>query len=176
MASTPEPLPHTATAQKVHAALDAYLSANGFTIEGYSAATFRLTILGRSHDFPNPPQRQQAIALHDLHHVATGYGTNFIGEAEIGAWELAAGCTTFIVYLLNFIAVSFGMFLSPLRVLRAARHGLRGRTLYRSGLDREHCLTLDVSELRTRLGIPVQGLSCAAWQPVTKADTQVVSS
>ncbi len=28
------------------------------------------------------------IPFNDLHHVATGYGTDVLGEAEIGAWEL----------------------------------------------------------------------------------------
>jgi hypothetical protein len=33
-----------------------------------------------------------ALPPHDLHHVATGFDTTLVGEAEIGAWELASGC------------------------------------------------------------------------------------
>jgi hypothetical protein len=42
--------------------------------------------------FPNTSGRRAALLPHDLHHVATGYGTTLVGEAEIGAWELASGC------------------------------------------------------------------------------------
>ena len=41
--------------------------------------------------FPNGAARVRAVRLHDLHHVATGYATSWVGEAEIGAWEREAG-------------------------------------------------------------------------------------
>jgi hypothetical protein len=150
----------------VQAALDAYLLANGFSVEAYHAPTFQLTILGRVREFPNSPQRQWAIPLHDLHHVATGYGTDFAGEAEIGAWELGAGCRTPIVYLLNIIAVAFGMVLSPVRVWRAFGHGLRARTLYRMAIDRSACLALDLLTFRHMLRVPVAGLGASRWKKV----------
>ena len=43
---------------------------------------------GGVYDLPNPG----FLPWHDLHHVATGYGTGLIGEAEISAYELRAGC------------------------------------------------------------------------------------
>ncbi len=144
-------------ATKVRDALDTYLVANNFTLAAYDAPRFELPFLGRTLSFPNTPQRKWAIPLHDLHHVATGYGTDIVGEAEIGAWELGAGCRTSVVYALNIAVVTFGLVLAPIRVLRAFRRGLRGRTLYRLGLKQEACLTLDVSALRARLGIPAEG-------------------
>lgn len=65
---------------------------------------------------------------HDLHHVATGYGTTLVGEAEIGAWELASGCRHYYVaWILNLGAVVTGLFLAPRRVVRAFQRGWRQR-------------------------------------------------
>lgn len=152
---------NSAASITVRDALDAYLTVNGFTLDAYDAPTFEISLLGRRCEFPNSPDRQWAIALHDLHHVATGYGTDFAGEAEIAAWELAAGCRTPVVYVLNVIAVGIGLFLAPVRVMRAWVAGLRGRTLYRLGLERDACLELEVHALRVLLGISEVGLADA---------------
>jgi hypothetical protein len=68
---------------------DAYLAANGFSIDGYSKPTAEFPIFGRPVTFPNPPARRRAVSRHDLHHALTGYGTDYAGEAEIGAWSFA---------------------------------------------------------------------------------------
>lgn len=99
------------------------------------------------------------MRLHDLHHVATGYRTDLVGEAEIGAWELRAGCTTLAAWLYNGMAVMLGLVLGPRRVWRAFRGAKGMRTLYRLGLPYDEVLALSLSELRARLGIPVGGLS-----------------
>src|SRR5688500_9797161 len=112
---------------------DAYLDDNGFSMDGYTAPTFTLPILGRPMTFPNPPTRQRAIARHDLHHALTGYGTDYAGEAEIGLWELRAGCNTLFLWLINLAAVALGLFIAPRRLLRAWRDAAGARSLY---LDR----------------------------------------
>jgi hypothetical protein len=140
-------------------ARDRYLAENGFSAAEYHSPTFRLQLFGRPFDLTNSPDRQWAIPLHDLHHVATGYGTDFVGEAEIGAYELAAGCRTFIVYWLNSIAVLIGLFLAPLRVLAGFRAGARARALYRLELDYDSLLALDVGGLRRVLALPEEGLA-----------------
>ena len=120
--------------------------------------TVRLKFFGRYFDFPNSPNRQWAIPLHDLHHLATGYGTDFIGEAEVGLWELRAGCETPIVYALNGAAVVIGLFLSPRRMLAAYRAAKGARTLYRAPLPMEEVLSMRVGDLRAHLAIPEGGL------------------
>lgn len=136
-----------------------YLDENGFKVAEYTLPTVRLKVLGRYMDFPNTKARQWAIPLHDLHHLATGYGTDFVGEAEIGAWELRAGCETFIVYYLNSVAVLIGMFLSPRRVLAAFRAAKGARSLYRAPVPMEQALSMRVADLREHLGIPKSGLT-----------------
>jgi hypothetical protein len=41
--------------------------------------------------YPNTKSRKRLVLAHDLHHLLTGYGTDLIGEAQLGAWELGSG-------------------------------------------------------------------------------------
>src|SRR5262245_1592727 len=41
--------------------------------------------------YPNTKARKRLVRAHDLHHLLTGYGTDLLGEAELGAWELGTG-------------------------------------------------------------------------------------
>jgi hypothetical protein len=132
---------------------DRYLAANGFDVAGYTAPTFSIKILGVPCTFKNPPARQRAVPLHDLHHVATGYGTDFTGEAEIGIWELRGGCNTFFLWFINLLAVLAGVLISPLRVARAFFRARGQRSLYRDELPYEQLLELTVDQLRARLGL-----------------------
>ena len=103
--------------------------------------------------FPNTSGRRRAVRLHDLHHIVTGYDTSWIGEAEVGAWELAGGCSDYYAaWLLNVSAVAIGVMIAPRRVLRAFMRGRRGTNLYRMGFD-DRWLDDTVGALRERLGL-----------------------
>lgn len=136
-----------------------FLAANQLSVQEYAAPTFTLRIFGLALKFPNTAARKRAVPLHDLHHVLTGYGTSWIGEAEIGAWELRAGCNSFITYFLNGGGVVIGLFLSPRSVWRAFRAAKGQHTLYREPVPYERLLRMSVGEVRRRLGIPTQGLA-----------------
>lgn len=140
-------------------AREVYLSANGFRIEDYEAPSFRFRALGRDWTFRNPSARRRAIPLHDLHHVLTGYDTDLRGEAEIGAWELAAGCNTFFLYVINGGAVLSGLLIAPIRTLRAGWRGRRAKTLYVNGQNYERLLERSIAEVRAELNIPEKGLN-----------------
>jgi len=142
-----------------------YLAANGFSVRDYDASTFRIGILGMRLKLPNTAGRKRAIPLHDLHHVLTEYGTDWVGEAEIGAWELRAGCNSFITYYLNGWAVLIGLFISPGRVWRAFRAAKGQRTLYYDPAPYDRLLQMTVGELRRRLGIAQQRLPASARRP-----------
>ena len=135
-----------------------FFVANGFRVEDYAAPTFTIGILGIQLKFPNTASRKRVVPLHDLHHVLTGFGTDWMGEAEIGAWELRAGCNSFIAYFLNGSGVIIGLFLSPRRVWRAFLAAKGQRTLYRDPVPYERLLQMTVGEVRQRLGIPPHGL------------------
>lgn len=102
--------------------------------------------------FPNTPGRVRAVRYHDLHHVLTGYDTDIVGEFEISAWEIAAGCKGFVAaWQLNLGGMFGGLLVAPRRTLRAFLRGRHSRTLY--GDDLEALLRSQVGELRTRMGV-----------------------
>ncbi|MGH7567884.1 MAG: hypothetical protein ACREL9_02775 [Gemmatimonadales bacterium] len=131
-----------------------YFRDNSFGDDGgYSQAWVKVKLGPVPVRFPNTDGRRRAVRLHDLHHIATGYDTSLVGEAEIAAWELTSGCAGYYAaWLLNTGAVAMGVFLAPRRLWRAARRGRHGTNLYRLGFD-DRWLDGTVGALRDRLGL-----------------------
>ena len=143
-----------ADAISVADAREQYFRANGFTLAGYTDRWVKLKLGPIPLAFPNTEARRAAVKLHDLHHVATGYATTWTGEAEIGAWEIGAGCGThYAAWMLNLSAFGIGIAIAPRRVFRAFVRGRRSKSLYdRRELD-DSLLALRVGELRSKLGL-----------------------
>jgi len=140
-------------------ALAHYFKRSGFGSETYSALTFTIKLLGIPFTFPSTANRKRALPLHDFHHILTGYGTSWIGEAEIGAWELRAGCNSLVTYWLNGSGVLLGLLISPRRVWRAFRAARGQHTLYRDTKPYSTLIEMSVGDLRRRLGIPAEGIA-----------------
>jgi hypothetical protein len=142
-----------AEGSSVRAAREQYFAENGFSAAGYNDNWVTIGKLGPIPlGFPNTPSRKRAIPLHDLHHVATGYATTWIGEAEIGAWEIAGGCTDhWAAWVLNASGFAYGVVFAPRRIYRAFMRGRHCRTLYHLGWD-ESLLDTSVGELKRRIG------------------------
>lgn len=104
--------------------------------------------------FPNTAARVAAARLHDLHHIAADYETDWPGEIEIAGWEIASGCGRFLVaWGLNLGAYAVGLFLAPRRLFRAVIRGRHAPTnLYRSGFDESDLDRITVGGLRHQLG------------------------
>lgn len=103
--------------------------------------------------FPNTPMRVKAVRYHDLHHVLTGYATDFSGEMEIAAWEVGAGCGRFpVAWQLNLSGLVGGLFSVPHRSFRAFVRGRRSRSLY--GRDLGRLLDLTVAAAQRELSVP----------------------
>ena len=116
----------------------------------------------------NTAPRRRAVPYHDLHHVLTGYGTSNTGEAEISAWELAAGTRPHcFAALIDLAGLAVGVLIAPLRTFRAFVRGRRSRSLYSEPLT-EALLASSVGSSRTRLGIP------SATSPATLGDASLV--
>lgn len=115
--------------------------------------------------FPNTPARRVAVRYHDLHHLATGYDTNIIGEAEISAWELGSGCEKVpVAWFLNHTALPLGVMRDAGRVRRAFARGCRTRNLY-SEPSLDALLGERLGVLRERLG-----MTQASDEPMTPAE------
>jgi hypothetical protein len=140
-------------------AVDEYMTENGFTIAEYTAKTVTLFAGPLSFRVPNPPARQRAVPLHDIHHVVTGFGTDVIGEGEQGIWELRAGCPGLVPIFLNSLAATGAFLLSPRRVIRAFLSAKGAETLYMSRISEESAKLMTVAELRRHLHVPENGIA-----------------
>lgn len=145
----------------VREALEHYLAINGFSTDAYTAPTVDIPIGPLTITLPSSPGRRKIVRWHDLHHVATGYGTDLTGEAEVGAWELRAGCTNLAGYAYNAMAVAVGLVVSPRRTLRAFADARGATTLYRLAIEYDEALALDLTELRARMRLPAAGIARA---------------
>ncbi|HEY8431902.1 MAG TPA: hypothetical protein VIL20_26175 [Sandaracinaceae bacterium] len=166
----------------VREALRRYHAENGFAGDAMTAETIQVRLFGRVAELPNPRFQRALLARHDLHHVITGYGTDLRGEAELGAWELAAGPRHWLspppwaepprssfgalrelasrarwMALGAFVWANNGAalmlgVLAPVRTLKAFVRGLGCRSLYRDEAGYEALLEMRVEELRARVG------------------------
>ena len=112
----------------------------------------------------NTAPRRRALPYHDLHHVLTRYETSNAGEAEIGAWELAAGTGPhWMAAVLDLSAMAVGLLIAPGHTFRAFVRGRRCATLYTEPLTDE-LLDAPVDRVRARLGLGAEAA------PATPAD------
>lgn len=151
------PLP---ASMRVRDALDHYLAENGFTRAGYDAPRTDASFLGVRFSVPNTPGHRVGIMLHDLHHVATGFGTDIVGEGEVSAWEVRGGLRGLDAYVSSIVLAGTmaGFVTAPQRMLRATRVLAGPRhSLFGMKVPYEKLLDLTVGELRTMLGVPQEG-------------------
>lgn len=131
-----------------------YFRFNGFGEDGgYGAKWVDFKLGPIPFPFPNSPARVEAVRYHDLHHVLTGYQTDFLGELEISGWELASGCADkTAAWALNLGGYAAGMLCAPRRTLRAFVRGRHSRNLYRHRFDAA-LLSRTVGEVRRELAL-----------------------
>jgi hypothetical protein len=130
---------------------DAKLGPDG----GYSNRWVRVETKPIPFYFPNWPSRVAAARLHDLHHIAAEYETDWPGEGEIAAWEIASGCAGYhAAWLLNLGGFGAGLLVAPRRVFHAFLRGRRAKTnLYKNGIDESRLDQITVGMLRDELGL-----------------------
>lgn len=140
---------------------DEYLAENGFTLAAYDEPRTKASFLGLDFSVPNTPAHRRAIKLHDLHHVATGYGTDVRGEGEISAWELRGGLRGLDLYVGGIVlsGALLGFVIAPRRTWRAWKAGAKARPLWTTRPDYEAVLDESVEALRERVGAPREGVA-----------------
>lgn len=128
-----------------------YFDDNSFGDGGYEARWVKLEAGPIPIYFLNTAARVRAVKLHDLHHAVTGYDTTWIGEGEIGAWEIASGCAAhYAAWTLNLQAFAIGLAIAPRLLFRAFVRGRRSLNLYRTTLS-DALLRETVGSVRHRL-------------------------
>ncbi len=140
--------------QTMHEARARYFRESGFADDGgYGDAWVDAKIGPIPMPFPNTPARVRAVRYHDLHHVLTGYRTDYSGEVEIAAWEIGAGCKGMIAaWQLNLSAMASGILFMPKKTLQAFARGRRSQSLY--GLEFEPLLGWTVARTREAMRVP----------------------
>lgn len=131
-----------------------YYQDNGFGADGGDAlAWVPIKVWKLTLKIPNTDGRRRAVRLHDLHHIVTGYRTDWPGEIEIAAWELASGCFRWpAAFVINSFGLAIGFAVAPRRLVRAWARGKATRNLYRfDGVD--ELLPRTVEEVRHELGL-----------------------
>ncbi|MEO8088319.1 MAG: hypothetical protein ABI763_15970 [Bacteroidota bacterium] len=142
----------------VRDALQLYFSEYHFADGGYTSKWFKIK-LGRLYvPLPNIKSRIDAVKIHDVHHLVTGYNADWKGEVEIGAWEIATGCEKkTVAWLLNLGSIFVGIFLYPRSLFNAFMRGrkcvtsLYYNTIYNELLDKT------LGELRKKINIDLPG-------------------
>jgi hypothetical protein len=131
-----------------------YFQENHFGEDGgYSARWVKLKLGPIPYAIPNTAGRVRAVRYHDLHHIMTGYRTDWIGEFEISAWEVGSGCRDLAAaWFLNLGGMLSGMFLSPRRVFRAFVRGRNTHNLYGRTFE-DALLDARVGDMRADLGL-----------------------
>ena len=143
-------------------ALTVYLTDKGIRDEDdppeqlYKDDWFRFYIGHRSFRILRLGGAIRSIAVHDAHHLLTGYGTDMRGEAELTGWELASGgCGRhWIMWIDRIIAIPTLMLFFPRASLRAIQRGRNERNLYR--IDFDEAQRMEFEEVRRRVTGPTR--------------------
>src|SRR4028119_168075 len=130
-----------------------YFAVNNFGWGGYDDKWVKVEYGLLRFYFPNTKGRVKVVKYHDLHHILTEYGTSLSGETEIGAWEVATGCTrSLAAWLLNLSGFAAGLFINPRGVYKAFVRGRQSSNLYHLSFNDE-LLSQRVGQLRQQLSL-----------------------
>ena len=121
---------------------------------GYNDRWVRIEMKPFPVYFPNTASRVRSAKLHDLHHLALRYKTDWPGEVEIAGWEIASGCGRHLwAWFLNLGAFTVGMVLFPRRLYHAFIRGRHSSNLYREGFSESDLPNKNLDWLRDRVGL-----------------------
>src|SRR5207302_8403794 len=127
---------------------------------GYSSRWVRVESKPIAFYFPNCRSRVAAARLHDLHHIVAEYGSDWPGEAEIAAGEIASGCThDYAAWILNLGAFAVGLIVAAKSLFRAFVRCWHARTnLYDTGFSELELDHVTVGILLARLAVDASSL------------------
>ena len=142
--------PNTLTVQQ---ALSTFFEKNNLGEDGGLNKSWAWLKMGRFYiPFPNPASRKKALMFHDIHHIVTGYESNWRGEVAISAWEVSGGCGEYgAAWVLDLWGFSLGLLVFQQRTFRAFIRGQRTRNLYHHTFTHEQVLGMKIEEVQTAL-------------------------
>lgn len=92
-----------------------------------------------------------ALQIHDVHHVLTGYDTDLKGELALAAWELGSGgCSWNLFFWIDRLgAMLLGLCLAPVITCGGFRRGLGCTNLH--GQPVHELMSKALEDVRTKL-------------------------
>ena len=135
-----------------------FFAASGFAPDGgYDDAWADAELGPFAYRVPNLPARAAALRVHDLHHLVTGYPTDWRGEAQISAWELGSGFGRYpYAWIIAIFGLLTGVLAMPAETLRAFVRGRRSRRNLYDFASIDAWLDRPLSELQSALAVPSQ--------------------
>lgn len=135
-------------------ARERYFDENGFGKDGgYSDRWVKLELGPLPFAIPNTASRVRAVRFHDLHHILTGYRTDWPGECAISAWEIGGGCADhWAAWGLNLSGMGMGLLFMSRAVIRAFYRGRHTGNLYRASFD-DTLLSRTVEDMKQALRV-----------------------
>jgi hypothetical protein len=125
-----------------------YFSNSGFDDRTYTDRWAKLPILWFHIYLPNFAGRRHAVPLHDINHILTEYKTDWLGEWQIGAYEIGTGCGRYWAgWLINLQGIIAGAFIAPKKSVQAFARGRRSKGIYHF-MDHKPLLLENVGALR----------------------------
>ncbi len=145
-----EPDVSTLTVREV---LNRFFEKNNLGEDGGLNKSWAWLKVGRFYiPFPNTESRKRALVFHDIHHLVTGYASNWKGEAEIGAWEVSTGCGDFIAaWALDLWSFFLGLVFFPKATYMAFIRGRRTLNLYKHTYTKEELMEMNIPEIQRKL-------------------------
>ena len=141
-------------AERLRDAIPSLLAAEGLSADaGQQGAFAWVQILpGLWVPSPNPSVRKRLLALHDAHHIVTGYPVTRQGEAEVSAWAVAAGGPwPAFAAAYDLLGMALGLLRFPQATLAAWQRGRGARRLY--GQPLSILLESDLATVRALAGV-----------------------
>ena len=104
---------------------------------------------------PNWDDRRKALLLHDIHHLITGYKSDFKGETEISSWEIGSGCQHYwAAWILDSYGMTWGFWFNLPGIFKAFVRGRHSKNLYMDFLPADKALDMTVAQIQQALQLP----------------------
>lgn len=167
----------TQTAPTVRQARARFFADSGFPADGGYTDDWAEADFGTvRYRVPNLPSRRAALQRHDLHHVVTGYASDWRGEAEISGWELGSGAGWYpYAWLIALWGLFTGLLQHPGPTITAFLRGRHSTNLYRPGAPIGSLLQQPVSTLQEALAVLPQGADPWHARPATERAADVLA-
>ncbi len=145
----------SAAKETVFEARARFFAINGFGADGGYDDVWADAQLGPfAYRVRNLPARARALRTHDLHHLVTGYPTDWRGEAQISAWELGGGLgRPGYAWIIALFGLLTGLLAIPGATWRAFLRGRRSANLY-DETNVDAWLTRPLAALKNALHVP----------------------